>query len=155
MRLLTEVEGVVVAAPDVVADALRLRLLERTAGEGAARLEIDAPHRRYAVEGGWWYRGEYSVVSAGPGRSSITLRVFDVAQRLAWGVALANRGFVGFAARTREDFETLLAELAEDVQARASTMGRNLTRVSSSSASGSLPATIPAPAWATTGIVSE
>ena len=40
-------------------------------------------------------------------------------------------------------------------QARASTIGRNFTRVSSSSVSGSLPATIPAPAWATTGIVSD
>ena len=39
-------------------------------------------------------------------------------------------------------------------QARASTIGRNFTRVSSSSVSGSLPATMPAPACATTGIVS-
>ena len=37
--------------------------------------------------------------------------------------------------------------------ARASTIGRNFTRVSSISASGSLPATIPAPANAVTGMV--
>lgn len=112
MRLLAEAEGRIAADADAVADALRERLRLRAVGEGAPRLEGDERRRRYALEGGWWYRGEYSVSPAASGGSVVTLRVFDVAKRLKWGVALANRGFVGFAARTRQDFDELLADLA-------------------------------------------
>jgi hypothetical protein len=116
MRLLAEVDGSVAAGADAVADALRERLRLQTIGEGAPRLEIDELHRAYALEGGWWYRGEYAVAPSGDGTSTVTLRVYDVAKRLKWGVGLANRGFVGFAARTRRDFEWLLAGVASDLQ---------------------------------------
>lgn len=109
----------IAADADAVAAALRERLRRRTVGEGAPRLEADDGRRVYALEGGWWYRGEYTVTPIAPSRARVELRVFNVARTARWGVALANRGFVGFADRTRADFAALLADVAADLGVRA------------------------------------
>lgn len=56
-----------------------------------------------AFQGGWWYRGEWSVTPH-PQGALLTHRVFNIAQRASWGVPLANRLFIGFRDKTRDGF---------------------------------------------------
>ncbi|WP_063780625.1 hypothetical protein [Nonomuraea sp. SBT364] len=68
---------------------------------------VEVRGRTVAFQGGWWYRGEWSV-EPHPEGALLVHRVFNVARRARWGVPLANRMFVGFAGRTRAAFmETL------------------------------------------------
>jgi hypothetical protein len=64
-------------------------------------VEVAGP--TFATQGGWWYRGEYTVESH-PAGTLLTHRVFNVANWGRWGVPLANRFFVGFARNTRDGF---------------------------------------------------
>ncbi|SDM10612.1 hypothetical protein [Nonomuraea jiangxiensis] len=104
-RLLTEVEGVVAAPVERVWRAL---LDDRPAYE----MTTELGDHTVAYQGGWWYRGEWSV-TAHPEGARVVLRVYNVADRLGWGVPLANRFFVGFGARTRQTFAEGLTALGE------------------------------------------
>ncbi|MEU7899768.1 hypothetical protein AB0B45_43835 [Nonomuraea sp. NPDC049152] len=64
-----------------------------------------------AHQGGWWYRGEWSVAPH-PRGSLVVHRVFNVADRLRWAVPLANRFFIGFDEATREAFRQMTAKLS-------------------------------------------
>ncbi|SFW74174.1 hypothetical protein [Amycolatopsis australiensis] len=107
MKALAEVSGVVARPPGEVFEALR----QRVAGGGyPLRLEVDRERGFLAVQGGWWYRGEYRV-TADPGGARVEHRVVNAASRGRWGVPLANRFFLGFRARTAAGFARLLEEL--------------------------------------------
>ena len=104
-RLLVEVTAPVVATEAELRAFLvdgRMEALTgaRPTGTGAA-----------AIQGGWWYRGEWSARSDG-GRTVLVHRVTNVAERGAWAVPLANRFFVGF----REQCRRGVAELARRIE---------------------------------------
>ncbi|HET6705271.1 hypothetical protein, partial [Amycolatopsis sp.] len=63
-----------------------------------------------AVQGGWWYRGEYRV-TADPVGARVEHRVVNAASRGRWGVPLANRFFVGFRQEVSAGVGRLLADL--------------------------------------------
>ncbi|GAA3444419.1 hypothetical protein [Planomonospora venezuelensis] len=110
-KLITEVAGIVEAPPAAVFDDLAGALLPDGRRTGRFTVE-DLPGHTSAVEvaghtisfqGGWWYRGEWSVEPHSEG-ALLVHRVFNVAQGTRWGVLLANRFFIGFAGRTRQGF---------------------------------------------------
>ncbi|MFG1641022.1 hypothetical protein ACGFMK_12100 [Amycolatopsis sp. NPDC049252] len=107
MKALAEAAGVVPRPPGEVFERLRVRL---TSGGYPMRVEVDADRGFVAVQGGWWYRGEYRV-TADPGGARVEHRVVNAASRGRWGVPLANRFFLGFRARTADAFARLLEEL--------------------------------------------
>ncbi|WP_067819349.1 hypothetical protein [Actinomadura kijaniata] len=74
-------------------------------------LRVEERDDLVAVQGGWWYRGEYHLAPEGDG-TRITHRVLNVATRGRWAVPLANRFFVGFRERTREGFAGTLRALS-------------------------------------------
>ena len=66
---------------------------------GTGTVEVDREAGTFAVQGGWWYRGEYAV-EPDPAGARVTYRVYNVAGALSrWMVPLANRGFIGSRAR--------------------------------------------------------
>lgn len=101
-----ELTAVVAAAPD----AVLLRLVEVVREAGGGRVEVDHDRRLVAVQGGWWYRGEYQADPA-DGGTRLTHRVRNVASRARWAVPLANRLFIGYRARTEQNFAALAASL--------------------------------------------
>lgn len=66
-----------------------------------------------ATQGGWWYRGEYTV-EPHPGGTLLTHRVLNVASRLRWAVPPANRFFAGFGRRTRDGFGATLRRIGRE-----------------------------------------
>ncbi|KOX26537.1 hypothetical protein ADK67_15785 [Saccharothrix sp. NRRL B-16348] len=78
---------------------------------GGGRIEVDRELRTVAVQGGWWYRGEYQVDATADG-ARLTHRVRNVARRGRWAVPLANRLFIGFRAQTERNFADFVAGLA-------------------------------------------
>ncbi|HEY1180397.1 MAG TPA: hypothetical protein VGF17_29935 [Phytomonospora sp.] len=81
---------------------------------GRLTVDVDLERGTIAAQGGWWYRGEYTVSPAEDGGTILTLRVCNVAGRGSrWAVPLANGFFRGFADRTREGFDAMLAGLGE------------------------------------------
>lgn len=82
-------------------------------------MTVDVSADTIAFQGGWWYRGEWTVGEHEDG-ALLTHRVRNVANRLRWGVPLANRFFVGFDARTREHVAATLTRIgrALDCEAR-------------------------------------
>ncbi|MFB4262227.1 hypothetical protein [Nonomuraea sp. GTA35] len=125
-KLITEVAGIVEAPASRVWDALAEELLPGGRRSGRFTVE-DAPGHTSTVEvaghtisiqGGWWYRGEWSV-EPHPQGALLVHRVFNVAQWMRWAVPLANRLFVGFAETTRKGFTELLADVGR--RARAAT----------------------------------
>ncbi|MBE1589081.1 hypothetical protein ACFPOI_34785 [Nonomuraea angiospora] len=97
-RLITEVAGVIEAPVERVWPEI-VRAIPRT----------ELGEHRLAYQGGWWYRGEWSV-TADPEGTRLVHRVYDVAGN-HWAVALANRLFIGFRERTRRSFAEGLADL--------------------------------------------
>ncbi|PZG11519.1 hypothetical protein [Nonomuraea aridisoli] len=106
MKLITEVTGVVAAPVEPVWRALVRRHPGWTA----------VGDHTIAYQGGWWYRGEWSV-EPDPAGTRVVHRVYNVAQWMRWGVPLANRFFIGFADRTRAAFEEGLTRIERDVRA--------------------------------------
>jgi hypothetical protein len=103
---MVELTAVVPAHPDsVLAQVVRV---VRDAGGG--RIEVDHERRTVAVQGGWWYRGEYQVEAVDDG-ARLTHRVRNVARRGRWAVPLANHLFIGFRARTEQNFTAFVASL--------------------------------------------
>ena len=107
MKALAEVSGVVARPPAEVFEDVRRRV---TGGGYPMRTEVDAERGFLAVQGGWWYRGEYRV-TADPGGARVEHRVVNAATWGRWGVPLANRFFLGFRARTAAAFARMLEEL--------------------------------------------
>lgn len=76
-------------------------------------VEVDRARRTIATQGGWWYRGEYTLAAEGD-HTLVTHRVYNIAGTATrWGVPLANRFFVGFGAQTRESFAETVRSIAE------------------------------------------
>ena len=93
--------------PAEVFERLRLKL---GGGGHPMRMEVDRERGCVAVQGGWWYRGEYRV-TADPAGARVEHRVVNAASWGRWGVPLANRFFVGFRKEVAIGFERLLADL--------------------------------------------
>lgn len=106
MKTLAEATGVVSRPPAEVLEMLRERLMSGY----AMKTELDVERGMVAVQGGWWYRGEY-FVSEHPAGSRVTHRVVNAAEWGAWGVPLANRFFIGFRGKVAEGFAQLLKDL--------------------------------------------
>ncbi|MFC6881687.1 hypothetical protein [Actinomadura yumaensis] len=53
-------------------------------------VDADPAARTVAVQGGWWYRSETTVTPV-PEGSLITQKIYNVAQRLRWGVPFVSR----------------------------------------------------------------
>ncbi|MGW0810475.1 hypothetical protein [Nonomuraea sp. NPDC002799] len=102
-ELITEVTGVVAAPVERVWPALL---------DSVPRTELG--EHTFAYQGGWWYRGEWSVAPH-PEGTRVVHRVYNVAQRLRWGVPLANRLFIGFEENTRQGFADGLARLGRQL----------------------------------------
>jgi hypothetical protein len=102
---MVEVSAIVAAPTDVV--------LERVAGHlGGHGWTFDRDSRMVFLQGGWWYRGEYTATDV-PGGSRLTHRVFNVASRGRWAVPLANRLFIGFRGKVAASFADLVSALGE------------------------------------------
>ena len=108
MKLLVEVSGVVRAPVAEVFTRLAETLRAQPYNPG---FEMDTERRFLAQQGGWWYRGEYTV-EEDPAGARVTHRVYNVATWSRWAVPLANRFFVGFADRVGESFDRMLGDLA-------------------------------------------
>lgn len=104
-KLMVELSEVVTATAEDVFEALEARFA------GAPGLEVDRDRRTVACQGGWWYRGEYEVAGEPGGGARVTHRVYNVAERLRWGVPLANRFFIGFRRATAEGFARFVRDL--------------------------------------------
>ncbi|MEV0382979.1 hypothetical protein [Nonomuraea sp. NPDC050643] len=100
-KLITEVSGVVTAPVEQVWRVLREDLPNWEAGD-----------HTLAYQGGWWYRGEWSVFPD-PEGTRVVHSVYNVAEWARWGVPLANRFFIGFAATTRASFAAGLTRIAD------------------------------------------
>ncbi|MGW5263033.1 hypothetical protein ACWEQG_18825 [Microbispora sp. NPDC004025] len=143
---LCEVRGVVEAPVDRVAGLiLRVRpgqvgrhncfLLAEHGGTltgGPDRFVLAAPGHamtvevgpdRLDVQGGWWYRGEYRL-APDPAGTLLVHQVRNVAERLRWGVPLANGFFRRFGARTRDGFAVLLDRVGAELDCPVRLLGR-------------------------------
>jgi hypothetical protein len=107
VKTLAEASGVVARPPAEVFERLRSRL----AGGGyPMRMEVERERGFVAVQGGWWYRGEYRVTADSAG-ARVEHQVVNAASWGRWGVPLANRFFIGFRKEVTRGFGRLLAEL--------------------------------------------
>ncbi|MDH2429249.1 hypothetical protein [Sphaerisporangium sp. TRM90804] len=71
-------------------------------------MTVEAREGFVAVQGGWWYRGEY-LLQPHPRGTRLVHRVFNVARRGRWSVPLANRLFIGYGDNLRTTTRALLA----------------------------------------------
>jgi hypothetical protein len=109
----------------------------RVVADGPGRFRVVAPghtmsvevgERSIAVQGGWWYRGEYEIADDGAGGTVLTHRVRDVARTMRWGVPLVLAqyrlsGGPGLV-RTRNTVATLARRLEREVGGVVSGDGR-------------------------------
>jgi hypothetical protein len=98
--LITEVSGVVAAPVEQVWPVLC----------GEHPLHRRTAEHTVAYQGGWWYRGEFSL-APDPEGTRVVHRVYNVADRMRWGVPLANRFFIGFDGRVRTMFADVMARM--------------------------------------------
>jgi hypothetical protein len=112
-ELIYEVSGVVEAPPEAVATAVLDRVGQAAAGYVPV-VEASNGNWTAAVQGGWWYRGEYTVEPA-PSGSRFTHRVYNVATWMRWGVPLANRFFVGYRPTVREGIDKLVRDIGDEL----------------------------------------
>lgn len=68
-----------------------------------------------SLQGGWWYRGEYTAERAG-GATRLVHRVFNVARQGTWAPALANRLFIGYRAGMQHGVDDLARKAAQAVR---------------------------------------
>ena len=108
--------GTVEAAGDGSGGVERFRLAYPG---GTLAIEVDRAQGTIAVQGGWWYRGEYTVTPTEDGTGGlVALSVYNVAGAGSrWAVPLANGFFRGFAAKTGHGLETTLASAAKHLGA--------------------------------------
>jgi hypothetical protein len=98
---LRELSGQVAGAPGAVFAALVAKL---DTGEGST---VDPATRRFVVQGGYWYRGEYTVEDAAVG-AVVRLTIVNVAPGWKLFGALTGRSVLRSAPR---EFSALLADL--------------------------------------------
>ncbi|GAA4950693.1 hypothetical protein HD597_002613 [Nonomuraea thailandensis] len=123
-KLIAEAAGIVEAPAPRVWDALAEELLPGGRRSGRFTVEdapghtstVEVAGHTIAIQGGWWYRGEWSV-EPHPHGALVVHRVFNVARWMRWAVPPANRMFVGFAGSTRKAFTELLAKVGRRAQA--------------------------------------
>ena len=101
--VLVEVSADVPVPPDVV--------LAKVIAAVPGATEVDRDRRFVALQGGWWYRGEYLVTPTANG-STVTHRVRNIARRGRWAVPMANRMFLGYREQTERNFAEFIASLA-------------------------------------------
>jgi hypothetical protein len=111
--LLQDTDGVLTGGPR--------HFVARLAGHA---MKIDVDEHTFAMQGGWWYRGEYAV-EAHPRGTCLRHRVYDVAERMRWGVPPANRFFIGFTSRQKQNFAALLARVGAELNATTRMEGRS------------------------------
>jgi hypothetical protein len=117
-KLITEVAGVIEAPVTAVFGELTGMLLPGDRRTGRFTVEdlpghtstAEVTEHTVSLQGGWWYRGEWSV-EPHPEGALLVHRVFNVARWVRWGVPMANRFFIGFAGRTRQGFTESLTRL--------------------------------------------
>ena len=78
-------------------------------------LTVDVTADTIAFQGGWWYRGEWTVTPHDEG-ALLTHRVHNAATRLRWGVPLANRFSLGIDERTRAHVRDTLARIGHTLE---------------------------------------
>jgi hypothetical protein len=100
--LLVEVSGVIEAPPDRVRDAMAEDLIP----------PFEITDNLIVYQGGWWYRGEWSMTSH-PKGTLVVHRVYNVAETMRWAVSLANRLFYGYSDTTRKGFAEGLAQIGK------------------------------------------
>ncbi|MEU4829888.1 hypothetical protein [Streptosporangium sp. NPDC023615] len=110
--LLTAHGGVVSGGPErfTLGTPAHAMTVEVSGSGGNGREGVDT----IAFQGGWWYRGEYTVAPH-PRGTLLTHRVRNVATRWRWGVPLANRFFVGFRRDTRRGFAEALRLIGDEL----------------------------------------
>jgi hypothetical protein len=91
-------------------DSVLARVIDVVRDAGGGRIEVDHDRRLVAVQGGWWYCGEYQVDPTDNG-TQLTHRVRNIASRARWAVPLANRLFIGYRAKTKQNFAAFVANL--------------------------------------------
>ncbi|MFC0434895.1 hypothetical protein [Kutzneria buriramensis] len=79
-------------------------------GQHLLYVDVDRDTNTIGIQGHWWYRGTYTVVPEATG-SRLVHRVYNVAERLRWGVPLANRMFIGYRAHLQESVDALAKAL--------------------------------------------
>jgi hypothetical protein len=137
--LLGEITGVVETSPERVADLLlavrpgpiggrNAWLLSATGATGtlsggprvftahmtAHSMTVEVDESTLGLQGGWWYRGEYTVAPH-PQGTLLSHRVLNVAQRMRWGVPAANRFFIGREKGQRDGLTTLLGRIGDEL----------------------------------------
>ncbi|WP_440710589.1 hypothetical protein [Herbiconiux sp. YIM B11900] len=95
-------------------DAAFRRLVERLSAETPAEsLLVDEAARTAIVQGGWWYRGEYTVRDADDGMliegTLVEYEIVNVATTAHWAGPIAGRSAIRDAPRT---FQALLTAIA-------------------------------------------
>jgi hypothetical protein len=113
---LAEVSATVHSAPDAVASLLIGQLRPQARGHHGD-VEVDHTRHHIIVQGGWWYRGEYTVYPD-PAGSRIIYRVYNVARPARWAVPLVDRFFIGFRHRAQKEFTALIDQIAGEARAR-------------------------------------
>ncbi|MGI5130890.1 hypothetical protein ACQEVB_29075 [Pseudonocardia sp. CA-107938] len=88
----------------LLGDRMRALTGARPAGSGTV-----------AVQGGWWYRGEWSAGTVG-GTTVLVHRVVNAAEWLVWAVPLANRLFVGFEEQCRRGLAALARRIEDELR---------------------------------------
>ncbi|WP_219466105.1 hypothetical protein [Nonomuraea rhizosphaerae] len=120
---LAEVRGVIEAPPDRVREALiKAMVPDSVRGEGTFTVEdfpghtstVEVTADSIAFQGGWWYRGEWSL-SRHPQGTLLVHQVHNVATIARWAVPLANRMFWGFRSSTRDGFERGITDLGKQL----------------------------------------
>ncbi|WP_232663358.1 hypothetical protein [Pseudonocardia sp. TRM90224] len=71
---------------------------------------------RVGMQGGWWYRGEYTAEQIGV-EVRLVHRVFNIANQGWWAPALANRLFIGYRAALQRGTDDLALKATEAVHA--------------------------------------
>lgn len=112
------------AAPARVWPALltRLRAVHGAAGAHAGTAEEDPQRHLFAVQGGWWYRGEHRLAGHAVG-TAVTFSVYNIARRGRWAVPLVLwqyrvAGNLSEATVTA-DFAGTLRTIGDDLDCRA------------------------------------
>jgi len=82
-------------------------------------LDVDRDRKTAALQGGWWYRGEYEVAAEASGQTRLTYRVRNVAAQPTWLVALSHRLFIGYRRTMRRALIALCADIERDLGAGA------------------------------------